>query len=69
MTTIAITYNERNAIARKAIEFILSLGHFKVEETVSPTKKKTLKAIKDARNGVNITSCNSFEEYLKAVAE
>ncbi|MBQ0047995.1 MAG: hypothetical protein KBT33_10930 [Prevotellaceae bacterium] len=69
MTTIAITYNEKNEIARKAIEFILSLGHFKVEENITPAKKKTLKAIKDARDGVNITSCNSFEEYLKAVAE
>ena len=42
MTTIAITYNERNIKAKKAIEFILSLGHFKVEETISPAKKKKM---------------------------
>lgn len=67
MTTISITYNERNKVAQKAIDFILSLGHFRVEDKVSPAKKKTLKAISDARNGVNITKCTSFEEYLKAV--
>lgn len=69
MTTVTITYNEKNNIAIKAMEFLLSLGVFKVKETVSPTKKKTLKAIENARNGKDITSCNSFEEYLKAVAE
>lgn len=67
MTTISLTFNERNKIARSAIEFILSLGHFKVENSISPAKKKTLKAISDARKGVNITSCNSFEDYLKAI--
>lgn len=69
MTSVAITYNEKNAIARKAMDFLLSLGVFKVEERTTPAKRKTLKAIEDARKGRNITQCNSFEEYLKAVAE
>ena len=69
MTSVAITYNEKNEIARKAMDFLLSLGVFKVEERTTPAKRKTLKAIEDARKGRNITQCNSFEEYLKAVAE
>lgn len=69
MTTVSITYNEKNNIAKKAMEFLLSLGVFKVHEIDSPAKKKTLKAIEDAKKGKDITSCNTFEEYLKAVAE
>lgn len=69
MTSVAITYNEKNTIAKKAMDFLLSLGVFKVEERTSPAKRKTLKAIDDARKGRNMTQCNSFEEYLKAVAE
>ena len=69
MTTIAISYNEKNTIARKALDFLLSLGVFKVHEVTSPAKKKTLKAIESARTGKDITRCNTFEDYLKAVAE
>lgn len=69
MTTIALTYNEKNNIAKKAIEFLLSLGVFKVDEVKSPARKKTLKAIENARKGKDITSCNTFDDYLKAVAE
>lgn len=69
MTTIALTYNEKNNVAKKAIEFLLSLNVFTVHEISSPAKKKTLKAIENARKGRDITSCNTFEDYLKAVAE
>ena len=31
MTTISLTYNERNELAKKTIDFLLSLGVFKVE--------------------------------------
>lgn len=70
MTTISLTYNERNQIASKAIEFILSLGVFK-SHTIhsSASRKKTLAVIKDAREGKNITHCATFEDYLKAVSE
>lgn len=51
MTTVSITYNEKNNIAKKAMEFLLSLGVFKVHEIDSPAKKKTLKAIEDAKKG------------------
>lgn len=69
MTTLSLTYNENNKIAKKTIDYILSLGIFKVEDSISPSKKKTLKAIDDARKGKNMTRCESFEDYLKAVAE
>ena len=33
----------------------------------TPQERKTLKAIDDARNGIGITQCDTFEDYLKAV--
>lgn len=69
MTKISISYNENNEVAKKALDFMLSLGVFKVEKIESPAKRKTLKAIEDAKKGKGITQCNSFEEYLKAVSE
>ena len=42
----------------------------KVMTTVaSPAKRKTMKAIADARSGKDVTWCNTFEDYLKATAE
>lgn len=70
MTTIQISYNEKNAMAKKTIDFLLSLGIFKVHEVVETSaKKKTLKAIEFVKKGEDITHCNSFEEYLKAVED
>ena len=67
MTTVAISYNEKNAIAKKAMEFLLSLGVFKIHEVTSPVKRKTMKAIECARTGKGVTQCDSFEEYLNVV--
>jgi len=69
MTTISLTYNENNSLARKTIEYILSLGVFKATEHMSPAKRKTLKAIQDAKENRDVTTCDSFEDYLKAVSE
>ena len=69
MTTISLTYNEKNNIAKKAIDFLLSLNVFKVHEISSPAKRKTLKAIENARKGKDVTRCNTFDDYLKAVAQ
>lgn len=69
MTTISLTYNERNSMAQKAVEFLLSLGLFKKVETDSAAKRATLKAIADARDGKGLTRCATFEDYLKAVAK
>ncbi len=69
MTTVSLTYNEKNKIARKTMDYLLSLGLFKVVDPVSPSRRTTLKAIEDARNGKGLTRCESFEDYLKAVSE
>ena len=69
MATISLTYNERNELAKKTIDFLLSLGVFKVETFESKIRKKTLKAIKDAKEKRNVTVCDTFEDYLKAVSE
>lgn len=69
MATISLTYNERNELAKKTIDFLLSLGVFKVETFESKTRKKTLKAIKDAKEKRNVQVCDTFEDYLKAVSE
>ena len=64
MATISLTYNERNELAKKTIDFLLSLGVFKVESFESDTRKKTLKAIKDAKEKRNVQVCDTFEDYL-----
>lgn len=69
MATISLSYNERNSIAKKTIEYILSLGVFKEMKMETPARKKTLKAIRDAKEKKNITTCATFEDYLKAVEE
>ena len=69
MTTISLTYNEKNQLAKKTVDFLLSLGVFKVEAYDSNTRKKTLKAIKEAKEKRNVTVCETFEDYLKAVSE
>lgn len=69
MTIISLRFNERNMMAMKTIEYILSLGLFTKVETVSASKRRTLKAIDDMRKGKDVTKCDSFEDYLKAVAK
>ena len=69
MTTISLTYNEKNQLAKKTVDFLLSLGVFKVEAYQSDARKKTLKAIKEAKEKRNVTVCETFEDYLKAVSE
>ena len=69
MTTISLTYNEKNKLAKKTIDFLLSLGVFKVETFESNTKKKTLKAIRDGKEKLNVTVCDTVEDYHKAVSE
>lgn len=70
MATITLTYDGRNSIAQKALDFLLSLGIFNVgtnsSTTMSAAEKRTRKAIEELDNGKGIV-CNSFEDYLKAV--
>lgn len=69
MTTVAISYNEKNSVAKKAMDFLLSLGVFKVHEVDSPAKRKTLTAIESARAGKDVTRCETFDDYLRTVAK
>ncbi len=39
MATITLKYDGRNLIAKKAIDFILSLGVFEKKETLSPMQE------------------------------
>lgn len=66
MAIITLEYDGRNPIARKTIEYVLSLGLFnRKEETPNST---TLKAMDELRTG-KVTRCKNFDEYLKAVEE
>ena len=49
MATITLNYNARNTIATKTIEYILSLGVFKIEEK-QPTESFD-KSIKEMQSG------------------
>jgi len=69
MATISLTYNERNVLAQRTIDFIMSLGVFAKVENDTAAKRRTIKAISDVRSGKNVTSCATFEDYLKAVAQ
>ena len=68
MATIALEYNTRNSLAKKTIEYILSLGAFKVKPAYSVKKNTSLldKAIMEIKNG-NTTHCENFDDYLKKV--
>ena len=67
MATITLTYDARNSVAQKALDFILSLGIFHQKTSVvSTAEKKTRKAIAEIERGEGVV-CHSFEEYLQAV--
>ena len=66
MATVTLRYDARNDIARKALDFLLSLGLFQRKDTLTAAEKRTLKAIDELENGKG-TVCNTFEDYLKAV--
>ncbi len=43
MATLTLSYDARNSFAKKTIDYILSLGLFKVENTVKKSKKSLSK--------------------------
>ena len=69
MATISLTYNEKNKLAKKTIDFFFFFFVFKVEAYQSDARKKTLKAIKKKKEKRNVTVCETFEDYLNAVSE
>jgi len=66
MATVTLSYDAQNDIARKALDFLLSLGLFQRKDSLTTAEKRTLKAIEELDNGKG-TKCDSFEDYLKAV--
>ncbi|MDO4819483.1 MAG: hypothetical protein Q3994_03790 [Prevotella sp.] len=67
MATISLKYDGRNILAKKTIDYILSIGLFtRTDNAISVAEKKTRKAIKEIENGKGIV-CNSFEEFVEAM--
>ena len=65
MTTITLTYDGRNTIAKKTLDYILSLGVFEVKEKKEPVlPKETLQAIREMQSG-DVVVCTSMEDYKK----
>ena len=66
MESITLIYDKHNVVAQKALDFLLSLGVFQQQESISVAEKRTQKAIEELESGKGIV-CHSFEEYLKAI--
>ena len=65
MKTITLTYDGRNTIAKKTLDYILSLGVFEVKEKKEPVLPKgTLQAISEMQSG-DVVVCTSMEDYKK----
>ena len=66
MARITLKYDAKNTLAKKTIDYILSLGVFSVES--SRYNKETEKAIEEARLGKTIKAKNSKELFEKLSA-
>jgi hypothetical protein len=68
MATLTLEYNARNLKAQKTIEYILSLGTFRIKPAGTHTKSSSLldKAIKEIETGKTVY-CENFEDYLQKV--
>lgn len=66
MAQITLTYDARNAIARKTLDYILSLGFFKVEQTEKPRyNAETEKAIASVRAGKDLIKAKNVDDLFK----
>ena len=70
MASITLEYNARNSVAKKIIEFIVSMDNvFKVKtHTRSNARNLTRDAIQDVEKG-NVIACGSYDDYLKRTAQ
>jgi len=69
MATITLNYDARSVIAKKALDFLLTLGVFKIEEKQSKTITELDLAIEDVEAGrVNVYE-NSDELFRKLRGE
>ncbi len=68
MATITLKYDARNHLAKKTIDYILSLGVFEMTKTQSSHAKSgaeiTREAIEAVERGDYIV-CDSYEDYLR----
>ncbi len=62
MATITLKYDARNNTAKKALDFILSLKVFQVEER----KTELQKAIEEVETG-KTTKCKDFDDFVKKI--
>ncbi len=62
MATITLKYDARNNTAKKALDFILSLKVFQVEER----KTELQKAIEEVEAG-KTTKCKDFDDFVKKI--
>ena len=73
MASITLNYDGHNPIARKSLDYILSLGVFDVEShgienAKSPGARKTRRAIRDVERG-NVIKCGSFDDFVKRMSD
>jgi hypothetical protein len=71
MATITLTYNARNRLAQKTLDYVLSLGVFETTKASASRAKSgaelTREAIEAVERGEYIV-CGSYEDYLKMTA-
>lgn len=60
MKRIVLKYNERNSLAKKTIDYILSLGVFEMEEK-SPNLDESLQEAKDGK----INKYDSVDDFFR----
>jgi hypothetical protein len=63
MASITLKYNQRNQKAKKALEFILSLGLFETSDTI-PALDKSLKEAKDGK----VNKYNNVDDFFKKIS-
>jgi hypothetical protein len=66
MATLILEYNSRNLLAKRTVEYVLSLGVFKSKTVESSTRKGLDEAIDELNSG-KTTRCKDFDDYLKKV--
>ncbi|MGM9810050.1 MAG: hypothetical protein ACI30J_04175 [Paludibacteraceae bacterium] len=67
MATVTLTYNDRNQLAHRTLEYIMSLGVFKATyKQPSAAEKKTMQALQEVQQG-ELTRYENFDDFTKAM--
>ncbi len=64
MATITLKYNARNEKAKKALEFILSLGYFETSEESIPALDKSLKEAEEGK----VYKYKKVDDFFKKIS-